>query len=186
MPRRAGRKTKSCPARSSLFQVLVLIRFEKNHGAVDRGIGGIHIAEHLRPRCRCESVIAINIQLCAQFFALIAIEDPQRNTDAEPDVLIDRRIAPDIETEGRVGRSIGDREPMIGLCLIDGLQRGPQVRPRIERCLAHVVQRRSLLREIKGPVTSNCSTGVWSFNSVSSWILAVRRFTSAVCKSDSY
>ena len=67
-------------------------------------------------------IVAVDVQLRAALFALIAIKDSQRDAHAEPDVLVDGRVAADIETEDRIGGSIGYGEPVIGLRLVDRLQ----------------------------------------------------------------
>ena len=65
---------------------------------------------------------------------------------------------------------VGSVEPLaigqlvIGLRLLDRLQRRLQVGPRGQRDLAEVVERlQARQRNRTGPVTSNCSTGVRSF-----------------------
>ena len=63
---------------------------------------------------------------------------------------------------------IGDGQPVIGLCLVDRLQRRLQVRARFERGLANLSSGASCVEKSNGPVTSNCSTGVRSFKSASS------------------
>ena len=151
-----------------LFQVVVLIGLEKNHGARYGGVSGVHIAEHLGPGGLHKLVVAVDIQLRALFFALVAVENAQRNAYAEADVLINGRIAAHVEAEGRIGRSIGDSQPVVCLALSTDCKRRSQVRPRIERGLADVVERRICAEKSNGPVTSNCSTGVRSFKSARS------------------
>ena len=56
-------------------------------------VRGIDVAEHLRSRRLRQPSIAVDVQLCALLFALVAVENPQRNADAEPEILVDRRIA---------------------------------------------------------------------------------------------
>ena len=88
--------------------------------------------------------------------------------------------------ESGIGRAVGDRELMIDLGQFHVLHGGLQVRPRLRARCSGIPPAASIRRvKSNGPVTSNCSIGVRSFSSIRSWIFAVRRFTSAVSKSDS-
>src|SRR6266704_4003466 len=79
------------------LQVPLLVRLEENQVALHTGVRGIHVAIDLRACGLCEFVAAVDVQPGAQFFALIAIEDAQRNADTGADGLISVGVA-----EGRV------------------------------------------------------------------------------------
>jgi len=70
--------------------------------------------------------------------------------------------------------------------LVDRLQRRFEIRARSQRKVVKIIQRSKLVNEIERTVDINCSTGVRSLSSIINWIFAVRRLTSAVCKSVSY
>src|SRR5580692_6360062 len=123
------------------MEVLFFIRFEKNRSAVHDSVGGIDIVEDLRSGSLNQSRVAVDIKLCALFFTLVAIENAQRDIDADPNVLVNRWVAAAVETEDWIRRPVSDGEPMIGLRLFDRLYRGSQIRPRIQSHLAHVVKR---------------------------------------------
>ena len=114
-----------------------------------------------------------------QLLALIAIENPQRNADTHAEINRDGRIAREIRAECRIGGSIGHRQPMIRLRLVHGFDGGFQIRPVFHGHIAAILLAgESQSEKSKVPVTSNCSTGVRSFNSINNWIFAVRKFTS--------
>jgi hypothetical protein len=72
----------------------------------------------------------LDIELCAQLLALVAIENTHGNLDAEADVRVNGRIVPGIDAEGGIGRAVGHREPVVHLGFIDGLHGGFQIGPR--------------------------------------------------------
>ena len=98
-----------------------LYRLEKNYCAEHRGIGGIDVAEDLRSCGLDQLLVAADIELRALLLSLIAIENPQRKSHADPEVCVDRRIAPEIEADGRIGRSIRQCEAVIGVGFVYGL-----------------------------------------------------------------
>ena len=74
---------------------------------VDRGVGGIDVAEDLA-RCveLAQLFVASMSSFGAQLFALVAIEDAQRDSHAEADVGVDGRIAAEIKPK------VGSVEPL--------------------------------------------------------------------------
>src|SRR6202022_269772 len=65
----------------SLLEIALLVRLQKCRCAGHRRVRRIHVAEHLRATHFHESLAAIDVQLCAQLFSLVAIEDAQRKAD---------------------------------------------------------------------------------------------------------
>src|SRR5262249_53665039 len=131
------------------LQVLGLVRLKKRSIAVERGPRRIDIAEHLRPGGFLEVLAAPNVELGPRLLALIAIEEPDRNVDAEPDVDRDWRSAAGVHGEGRVGRAIGNREPVIGLRLIHRRHRCQEVRAIRQREIVQLVERAGRLGEVE-------------------------------------
>ncbi len=64
------------------------------------GIGRIDVAKNLRPRGLYQTLLSPNIELGARLLALVAIENAQRNSDANTEKKWDRRIARDVQAEG--------------------------------------------------------------------------------------
>src|ERR1017187_3100688 len=67
---------------SSLVPVLSLVRLEQGHAAFHLCVGRIHVAEDLGARGLGQLAIAVDVDQRALLFALVAVEDSQRNIDA--------------------------------------------------------------------------------------------------------
>ena len=61
-----------------------------------------------------------------------------------------------------------DRQLVVGVGLLNRLQRRLQIRPRSQRRIAIVFERLQIIVKSNGPVTSNWSTGVRSSSNWSS------------------
>src|SRR5947209_541904 len=134
-----------------LLQVFRLIWTQKNHVAAQRRIRGVNVAEHLRLNGAPHPLVPGNVQLRAQLFPLVSVEDTQWNTHTDAEVLIYGRVAADIEAEDRVSRSVGGGKSVVSLGLIDGLRRSSQVGPGIQSDLAEFFQCLKLVCEVEGP-----------------------------------
>ncbi len=90
-----------------------------------------------------------DIDFGPQFLALVAIEDAQRNVDADPEVKYQRRIAAYVQTECRIGGSIGYRQLVIGLGFIHRLHGGAQIGPLGQSDIVELIERRQVIFEIE-------------------------------------
>ena len=131
------------------LQVAFFVRLQQNYCAIDRGIGGVHIAENLGARSLHQLFITADVKLRSLFLSLIAIEDPKRKINADAEVGVDRRVASYIESDGGIGRSIRPCQAMVGLCFIHRLQCRHQIRASGQSSLPDFIQRRKLLGKIK-------------------------------------
>src|SRR5271154_77084 len=86
-----------------LLQILRSVGLEQNHVAVDRRAGSIDIAEYLCLGGIEQLLAAIDVELGAQLFALVTVENSQRKTNTDAKIKIDRRITPDVEAESGIG-----------------------------------------------------------------------------------
>jgi hypothetical protein len=77
---------------SRFIVVLVFVRLEQRDVAAHQLVGRVHIAEDLGARGLTGLAAAVNIDLCSLLFALIAVEDAQRNIDAQAQRLVRIRI----------------------------------------------------------------------------------------------
>ena len=97
------RERNRIPNPCRLLQIPVFVGLQQNNVAIDHGIGRIHVAENLCP-CRIrQSFIAVDVQFGPLLFSLIPVENSQGNTHADAKVLVDGRIAPEIECERGIG-----------------------------------------------------------------------------------
>ncbi len=69
--------------------------------------------------------------------------------DAQAEVNRDRRIAREIRAEGRIHGPIRHRQPVIGLRLVHGLDRGFQIRPVVHRRPPQLFERANLIGKIE-------------------------------------
>src|SRR5713101_7113838 len=88
-----------------LLQVFRLIWTQKNHVAAQRRIRGVNVAEHLRLNGVPHPLAPGNVQLRAQLFPLVSVEDTQWNTHTDAEVLIYGRRS----EERRVGKECRSR-----------------------------------------------------------------------------
>ena len=75
-----------------LRQIFRLVRAQQSQRAVNGGVARIDIAQNLRLGCITQFFAACDIKLGAQFFALVAVEDAQRNIYADSYSLARKRI----------------------------------------------------------------------------------------------
>src|SRR5271155_812127 len=71
------------PYPSRLVSVFVLVGLEQGDVAAHFFVGGVDIAEDLRPRGISQLVAAVDVDQRSLLLALIAVEDAQRNVEAE-------------------------------------------------------------------------------------------------------
>src|SRR5208283_1117599 len=117
---------------------------------------GINIAQHLGLGRFPQFLRAPDVELRAQLFSLIAVENTQRDTDADADGVNGKRIVSGRvvgipAAQRRVRRAIGDRQLVLGLSLVHSLNGSPQVRPSIECDLPEFIARLQLVAEIIAP-----------------------------------
>src|SRR5581483_11684078 len=67
---------------NGLGQILFLVRFQKRDVRSEGRVSAIHIGEHLGFGSLAQLFAAVDINLCAQLFALIMVKDAQRDVDA--------------------------------------------------------------------------------------------------------
>ena len=89
---------------------------------------------------------SVDVDQRALLLALIPVEYPQWDADAEAESLaairvIGRGVIRLPRAEGWIGGTIGDSKLVIGLRLLDGLDGRPQVRPVVQRNLMVIVER---------------------------------------------
>src|ERR1700756_3074697 len=143
------RKGDGVPYAQSLLQVALLVWLKKKRVAGYCRVGGIDVAEDLRPGSVQQFLIAVDVQLGALFFTLVAIENAQRDVPAESDILVDWRISSDVKSQSGVCGTVGYRKTVIRSGFVHRLQGGLQVRPGLQRGLPHLFQWRDFGREIK-------------------------------------
>ena len=74
------------------LQVFGLVRPQQNQIAFERGEAGIYVAEYLRFGGVAQSLIAPDIDLRAQLFSLVAVEDAQRDADTDAQRIYAKRV----------------------------------------------------------------------------------------------
>ncbi len=114
--------------------------------AFDLRVGGVDVAEDLGARGFAGLLALVDVDEGALLFALVAIEDAQRNVDAGAERLgavgiVVGGVVGVPAAEGGIGRAVGDGQLVIGFGLLNGLERGLQIGPGIEGDLAEVVER---------------------------------------------
>ena len=97
---------------------------------------------------------SIDINLSAQFFALVAIEDAQRNANAGAHGLnrvgiVVRRVIGVPAGKGWIGRSVGFGKLVVRLRLLNRLHRCLKIRTGGKRSLAKFVERFQISRKIE-------------------------------------
>src|SRR5580658_2610718 len=65
-----------------LLQIVALIRLQQGNVAVENGVGGIYVAVDLSLGGLAQLFVALDVNLSAQLFALVSVEDAQWNADA--------------------------------------------------------------------------------------------------------
>src|SRR5208337_4315976 len=113
-----------------------------------------HVTENLGARCFGQLPVAINVDQCTLFLALIAVEDSQRDAHVEAERLlivwiVEGWIVGIPGAESWISRPVGVGKFMVGNRLLNGLKRRPQIGPVIKCYLAESLQRLQLLREIE-------------------------------------
>ena len=97
---------------------------------------------------------AVDVDQRAFLLALIAVEDAQRNAHAGADRLraigiVGRGVICEPACEGRIGRAVRHGQLVVGLGLLNRLQRRLQVGPRRQRGIAVGFQRLQRIAEIE-------------------------------------
>src|SRR5271165_444148 len=139
-----------------LIAILVSVWLEQCNIALHLFISGIDIAENLRPGGIGQLLTAVNIDQRPFLLSLVAIEDPQRYVEAEAEgIVVDtdvvkRRIVRPPSAVGGVSRTVGYRQFVVRLRLLDGLKCCAQVGACIERNLAKIFQRFESIGKVKG------------------------------------
>src|SRR5579864_92662 len=75
-----GKKDRVANARR-LLQVFLLVWTQQNQIALHCGVAGIHIAKNRSLGSIAQSFLASDVQLCPQFFPLVAVKNTQGDTD---------------------------------------------------------------------------------------------------------
>src|SRR4051812_26914945 len=112
-------------------------------------MGRVNVTENLGARGVAKPLVAGDIELGAEFFALISIKNAQRYGDADAYINGNRRVACEIRAEGGIGRAVGNRKPVIRLSFINGLNRRFQIGPDFQCDLAELIKGRDLLGKVK-------------------------------------
>src|SRR5260370_10569648 len=102
-----------------------------------------------------QSLVAGDLQLCAELPSLVAIKNAQgdayaRTEGIEVEGIVERRIPRIPGGDDRVSAAVGPSEAMIRFGFLHRLHGGFEVRPGVERDLAKLVQRSDLIRKIVG------------------------------------
>src|SRR5580658_10192713 len=114
-----------------LLQIFFFIGMQQRQIAAQRRIGGIDIAEDLSLGGVQEPLVAIDVELSAQFLALIAVKDAEWKINSYSKVKIDRWIAAYIEAQSRVCGSVRYCQPVVGLRFVNGFNGRTQIRTRV-------------------------------------------------------
>ena len=131
-----------------------LVRLEQRDVAAHQFVGRVHIAEDLRTRGFAGLLAAVDVDQRALLLALVAVEDAQRNAHADAESLyairiVIRGVVRIPRAVSRIGRTVGDSQLVVGLGLLDRLQRGLQVGPSMPAPISIVVQRLQGIVEIE-------------------------------------
>ena len=137
-----------------LVEILRLVWLDQSNIAAHQFVGIVDVAENLRFGRFGSLLASVDVYQCAFFLALVLVEDPQRDADAEAESLvgirvIGRGIVGVPGTECWIGGPIGDGEFVIGLGLLDCLDRGSQVWPVVESNLVIIGQGLQRCTQIK-------------------------------------
>ena len=109
-----------------LIVILLPIRLEKRNIAAHYLVGRVHIAEHLGPRRFARLPAAVDVNQGPFLFALVPIEDTQRNAHADADSfraigIIRRGVIRKPCGISRIGRAVRDRQFVVGVRLLKRL-----------------------------------------------------------------
>src|ERR1700689_4128003 len=140
-----------------LLQIVSFVRLQQGDVAVESGVGGIHVAVDLGFGGLAQLFVALDVDLRAQLFALVGIEDAQRNADAGPESVqgvgvVEGAVVGVPEADGGVRRTVSLGQLVIGFGLLLGKYGGAEVRTSVERLLAIVVEREQVFGEIERSV----------------------------------
>ena len=117
-------------SRTCLILVFVAVGRKQRDVAPHLLIRRIHVAGYLGARRVFKLLITVDVDQRALLLALVAVEDAQRNTDAESKRIIALWVVVGFvvgipRAECGIGRAIGNSQFMVRVRLLDGLERRP-------------------------------------------------------------